>query len=119
MTKLNAFLATLLVLCSLSLVTSQHRARRAFVEYEHAQRLTRQLDVAWDQLQLDQSRLAKPGLIDGSARRDLKMEQVSPPKSLYLAMPQFPGDHEREVARLERQRNAPTAVATRAAGGAR
>jgi len=84
MIKLNVLLASILITCSLLLVTSQHRARKGFNDLERAQALARKHEVDWKQLQLEQTRLAKHSLIDAAARRDLKMQPVSPERTLYL-----------------------------------
>ncbi|MFO1198698.1 MAG: cell division protein FtsL [Burkholderiaceae bacterium] len=90
MTRLNLLLAGLLVVCALGLVTSQHRARRYFVELEHAQSQARQLDVHWEQLLLEQSGLAKASLIDAKARRGLAMQPISPERTLHLSVESSP-----------------------------
>ncbi|HEX8874518.1 MAG TPA: cell division protein FtsL, partial [Nitrosospira sp.] len=55
MIRINILLMLLLVACALSIVSSQHKARRLFVELEKEQELARQLAVEWGQLQLEQS----------------------------------------------------------------
>jgi cell division protein FtsL len=45
------------------------------------------LQVEWNQLQLEQSRLAKASLIAEAAERDLKMQGVEPARTLYLSVP--------------------------------
>ena len=87
MTKLNALLVALLMTCALLLVTSQHRARKAFIELERAQAMARKHEVEWNQLQLEQSHLARHSRIDAVARRDLKMEPVTPERTLYVESP--------------------------------
>jgi len=82
--KLNAVLVGLLLVCALLLVTSQHRARKAFIDLERAQSIARKQEVEWNRLQLEQTRLAKHSLIDSVARRDLKLQPVSPDRTLYL-----------------------------------
>jgi cell division protein FtsL len=84
LSRINAILAAALVVCALGLVTSQHRARTMFVELERAQRQSRQLDVQWEQLQLEQSGLAKPSRIDGKARSGLAMQTVPADRTLHL-----------------------------------
>lgn len=83
--RLCAALSALLVLCALSLVTSQYQARRLFIELERAQNEARQLDIEWAQLQLDQSTLAKHSRIEANARRDLDMVALTPGRTQYLA----------------------------------
>lgn len=86
MARLNFLLGVLLLVAALSLVTSQYRARRLFVGLERTQAAARQLDVEWNQLQLQQTQLTKHSLIDGAARRDLKMQPVTPSRTVYLPM---------------------------------
>ena len=90
MPRLNFLLGVLLMVAALSLVTSQHRARKLFIELERAQPAARQLDVDWRELQLQQTQLAKHSLIDAAARRDLKMQPVTPSRTLYLSLPDLP-----------------------------
>lgn len=73
----------LLVFCSMLLVNSQHQARRLFIELERAQLRHKQLETEWDQLQYEQSTLAKPSRIDGIART-LGMGAPGPARTQYL-----------------------------------
>lgn len=84
MRRLNIVLVALLAACALALITSQHHARRLFVELERAQALSRQLEVDWNQLRVQQTSLATAALIDAKARRDLGMESVSADRTLHL-----------------------------------
>ncbi|MBK8765237.1 MAG: cell division protein FtsL [Burkholderiaceae bacterium] len=86
MTRVNLLLGALLILCALGLVTSQQRARRLFVDLERAQAKAQQLEVQWDQLQLDQTGLAKASLIDSRARKGLAMQPLSADKTLHLTI---------------------------------
>ncbi len=86
--KKNFALFAVLVVCALALVTSQHVARKTFVGLEQANARTKQLDIEWDQLQVEQTKLAKPSLIDSVAKRDLKMQTVEPSRTLYVALPE-------------------------------
>jgi cell division protein FtsL len=87
MTKVNAVLIAVLMTCALLLVTSQHRARKTFIELERAQSMARKHEVEWNQLQLEQTQLAKHSRIDAVARRDLKMQPVTPERTLYVNAP--------------------------------
>jgi cell division protein FtsL len=84
MARLNFLVGLLLLVAALSLVTSQHRARKLFIELERAQSASRQLEVEWGELRLEQTQLAKHSLIDAAARRELKMSPVTPSRTLYL-----------------------------------
>ncbi|MFM1989152.1 MAG: cell division protein FtsL [Pseudomonadota bacterium] len=87
MSKVNAVLIAVLMTCALLLVTSQHRARKAFIELERAQAMARKHEVEWNQLQLEQTQLAKHSRIDAVARRELKMQPVTPERTLYVNAP--------------------------------
>ena len=77
-------LVALLVACSLLLVNSQFHARRLFIELEHAQLRQKKLDIEWDQLQLEQSLLAKHARIDAMARTSLGMAPPGPGRTQYM-----------------------------------
>lgn len=87
MARLNTLLLIALVLCALALITAQQRTRTAFVDLERAQQQTRQLEIRWDQLQLEQSALAKHSLIDQVARHQLHMTPATPAQTQYLELP--------------------------------
>jgi cell division protein FtsL len=77
MIKLNIVLASLLLLCALGLVTSQHKARKLFSELTHEQEVARQIDVEWGQLQLEQSTWAMHARIEKIASSHLHMRVPS------------------------------------------
>lgn len=79
MTRLNLVLLAILVACALALVTSQHQARKLYVELQKEQELAKQLDVEWGQLQLEQSTWAMHARIEKIAARNLGMR--TPPAS--------------------------------------
>ena len=84
--RISGILAIALVLCAISLVKAQYQARRLFVELERAQSQTRQLDIQWAQLQLDQSTLGKNARIETNAKRDLNMVALTPARTQYLTV---------------------------------
>jgi len=85
-TRLNVVLTLLVVACALGLVTSQHRARKHFVDLERAQAQSRQLEVRWDQLLVEQRQHAKTGLVATKARRELSLGATHPDRTLYLTL---------------------------------
>jgi cell division protein FtsL len=87
MAKLNALLMLLLFGCALLLVTSEHRAKKLFIDLQRAQSQQRQLEVDWNRLLLEQAHLAKHSRIDPVARRDLKMQPVGPDRTLFVPAP--------------------------------
>jgi len=82
--RINAVLAVALVLCALSLVNAQYQARQLFIELERAQTATRQLEIEWAQLQLDQSTLGKHARIEANAIRDLNMMALTAARTQFL-----------------------------------
>ncbi len=86
MTRANILLSALLVVCALGLVTSQYHARKLFIDVERAQAQAAQLEVGWNQLQVEQTTLAKAALIDAKARRELTMQSISSERTLHLVV---------------------------------
>jgi cell division protein FtsL len=73
MTRLNLLLLAVTVICALGVVTSQHKARRAYMELQKAQTEARRLDVEWGQLQLEQSTWAMHSRVEKEASTRLNM----------------------------------------------
>ena len=73
MTRLNLLLLAMLIGCALALVTSQHKARKLYVELQKEQDLARQIEVEWGQLQLEQSTWATHARIEKLAVQALGM----------------------------------------------
>ncbi len=73
MVRLNILLLLAVVICALSVVTSQHKARKLFQSLESEQARTRQLDVEYGQLQLEMQTWATSPRIEKIAREKLKM----------------------------------------------
>ena len=73
-------------LLALALVNSQYQARQLFIELERAASQSRQLDIEWAQLQLDQSTLGKNARIEAAATRDLNMVPLTAARTQYLTV---------------------------------
>ncbi|MCM5570790.1 cell division protein FtsL [Burkholderiaceae bacterium FT117] len=84
--RFNLMLTALLVICALGLVTSQHRARKLFIDLERAQANAGAHEVRWNQLQVEQTELATSALIDARARRELGMQAVPADRTLHLSL---------------------------------
>ncbi|HEY9447690.1 MAG TPA: cell division protein FtsL [Burkholderiales bacterium] len=82
-TRVNLVLFAALVACALGLVTSQHQARKLYVELQREQELAKKLDVEWGQLQLEQSTWAMHARIEKIATRQLNM-RVPPPTRIQI-----------------------------------
>ena len=90
MVRFNILLLLAAVLCALSVVTSQHQARKLFQAMEVEQERARQLDVEYDQLQIELSTWATSPRIDKIAREKLKM-RVPEPAKIVTASAGSPG----------------------------
>lgn len=86
MTRVNCILVAVLVVCALSLVSTQYQARTLHVDLETAQSTSRKLEVEWSQLQLDQASLSKHSLIDAAARKELDMMPATPSRTEYISL---------------------------------
>jgi cell division protein FtsL len=70
----QGLLLVAVVLCALSVVTSQHKARKLFIELQKEKAQAQQMDVEWGQLQLEQSTWAAPGRVEAVAVQKLQMQ---------------------------------------------
>ena len=73
MTRLNALFLVLLVACALAVVTSQHQARKLFIDLEAEQAAAKRLDEEFTQLQLEQGTWATNKRIEAVAGKSLGM----------------------------------------------
>ena len=87
MARLNLILLAVLVACALSVVTSQHNARKLYVELQKEQAIAKQLEVEWGQLQLEQSTWAMHARIEKIASGRLMM-RVPPPARVQVVTPE-------------------------------
>lgn len=92
-TRLNLILVLALVGCALAAVTSQHNARKLFVELEKGREAARQLDVEWGQLQLEQSTWATHSRVERIAGGALRM-RVPDAKHIAVVAPAAAGARE-------------------------
>ncbi len=74
MTRLNLLLALIAVLCAVGVVTSQHKARKLFIELQQEQDFAKRMDVEWGQLQLEQSTWAMHTRVEKIATSHLEMQ---------------------------------------------
>lgn len=86
MIRLNLALAGILVVCALMLVTSQHKARKLFVELQKQQEVAKQFEVEYGQLQLEQSTWAMHSRVEKIAANNLQM-RVPPVTRVHLVPP--------------------------------
>ena len=87
MARLNLSLLGILLVGALSVVTSQHKARKLYVELQKAQELAKQLEVEWGQLQLEQSTWAMHARIEKIASGQLMMRVPPAARIQVVALP--------------------------------
>ena len=89
MLRLNLLLLAVLTACALALVSSQHQARKLYVELQKEQELAKQLEVEWGQLQLEASTWATHARVEKLATRALGM-RVPPASRVQVVPPAAP-----------------------------
>lgn len=70
----SGLLLVAVVVCALSVVTSQHKARKLFIELQKEKEYAQQMEVEWGQLQLEQSTWATPARVEEIAGKQLRMQ---------------------------------------------
>ncbi|OFZ66988.1 MAG: cell division protein FtsL [Betaproteobacteria bacterium RBG_16_56_24] len=71
---LNGVLLVAVVVCALSVATSQHKARKLLNELQKEKEQAGQMEVEWGQLQLEQSTLETSARIEKIAVNQLQMQ---------------------------------------------
>lgn len=71
---LNVLLLVAVVLCALSVVTSQHKARKLYIGLQGQKEHAQQMEVEWGQLQLEQSTWAALARVEKIAVQQLQMQ---------------------------------------------
>lgn len=84
MTRLNGLLLIVLMVCAIALVTSQHRARKLFIELESQQTLAKKLDEEYSQLKLEQSTWASPKRTEDIAAKSIGMRLPNASNTVVL-----------------------------------
>ena len=86
MVKLNLLLMVIAVLCAMGVVTSQHKARKMFIDLQQEESLAKQMEVEWGQLQLEQSTWAMHARIEKIASSYLHMKMPDPTKTQVIPL---------------------------------
>jgi len=86
MSRLNVVLLLLVIASAISVITSQHRARRLFTEVEGAQAAATKLNEEWTQLQLEQGTWATNKRIESVAARRLGMRAPDPSNTVVITL---------------------------------
>ena len=85
-TRLNTLLLLVLIGCALSVVTSQHKARKLFIELQTEQDAERRLDNEWRELQIEAQTQGNGKRIEQKAARDLGMSVPDPKKTVIVVV---------------------------------
>ena len=85
MTKLNLILFMVVLASALGTVTSQHKARKQYIELQQQQDMAKQYEIEWGQLQLEQSTWAMHSRIEQVASSHLHMQVPDPAKIQIVA----------------------------------
>lgn len=85
---MNLLLLFLAIACALGVVTSQHKARKLFIELQKEQEQARKMEVEWGQLQLEQSTWATPSRVEKIAGRQLQMQLPKSEKIQFVRLRQ-------------------------------
>ena len=86
MTRLNTLLLLVLIGCALSVVTSQHRARKFFIELQAEQESERKLDNEWRELQIEAQTQGAGKRIQQKAASELGMVMPDPKKTVIVVL---------------------------------
>ena len=86
MTRLNTLLLLALIGCALSVVTSQHKARKFFIELQAEQETERKLDAEWRELQIEAQTQGAGRRIEQKAARELGMSVPDPKKTVIVIL---------------------------------
>ena len=82
---LSALLLLLLVIvCALSVVTAQHKARKLFAELQKEKDRAQQMEVEWGQLQLEQGTWAMAARVEKIASQKLQMHLPKAERLLFV-----------------------------------
>jgi cell division protein FtsL len=86
--RLNLMLLVLLIGCALSVITSQHQARKLFIELEVEQGVAKKLEEERTQLQVEQSTWATHKRIESVASKSLGMKLADPATTVIVTLPE-------------------------------
>ena len=86
MSRLNFVLLVLVIACALGVITSQHQARKRFIEMESEQGAARKIAEEYTQLQLEQSTWATHQRVATIASSQLGMRLPDPSTTTILTL---------------------------------
>ena len=86
MIRINFLLLLLVMACALGVITSQHQARKRFIEIENEHAAAKKIAEEWTQLQLEQSTWATHKRVAGIATAQLGMRLPDPASTTVLTL---------------------------------
>jgi cell division protein FtsL len=86
MSRLNLLLLFLLVACALGVITTQHKARRLFIDLEAGQAAAKKLEEEFTQLQLEQGTWATNKRVEALAAKSLGMRLPEPGSARVITL---------------------------------
>ena len=86
MGRASAVLLMLVIVSALSVITSQHHARKLFNDLESEQNAARKLDEEFTQLQLEQSTWATNKRVEAVAAKQLGMRLPDPSNTVIVTL---------------------------------
>ena len=86
MIRVNFLLLLLVIACAIGVITSQHQARKRFIELETEQDSVRKLEEEWTQLQLEQSTWGTHKRVESVASRQLGMKMPDSSTTVIVPM---------------------------------
>ena len=87
MTRVNVLLLAIAVACALGVITSQHRARKLFIDIESGQAAAQKLHEEFTQLQLEQSTWATNKRVEAVASKNLGMRLPDASSTVIVVVP--------------------------------
>jgi cell division protein FtsL len=90
MTRLNLILLFALIGCALSVVTSKHQERKAFMALQTALESERKLDQEWRELLIESQTLGTGKRIEQKATREIGMSQPDAKRSVIVVLDAAP-----------------------------
>ncbi len=74
MTRVHLLLLLMVIICALSVVTSQDKARKLFAELQKEKDRSQQMEEEWGRLKIEQRTSANPARVEKIAVNQLQMQ---------------------------------------------
>ena len=88
MARLNLALLVVVIGCALGLITSQHQARKLFIDLEAGQSAAKKFEEEKTQLQLEQGTWATHKRVEALAAKSLGMRLADPSTTRVIELPE-------------------------------